>query len=100
MTKVNKVVQFQNIDIHINIGKNDDDYISLTDMARFKNPDEPKDVVKNWMRTRFTVEFLGGWELQNNPEFKGIEFDSFMAESGNNAFTLSPEKWITTTNAI
>jgi hypothetical protein len=74
-------------------------YISLTDIARNKNADEPKDVVKNWMRSRTTVEFLGLWEQLNNPEFKGVEFDSFLFEAGSNSFTLSPSKWIEATNA-
>lgn len=76
-----------------------EDFISLTDIARNKNAEEPKDVVKNWMRSRTTVEFLGIWEQLNNPDFKGVEFDSFMYEAGNNSFTLSPSKWIETTNA-
>ncbi len=78
----------------------ENDYISLTDIARYKNPDEPKDVVKNWMRNRSTIEFLGLWEKLNNPDFKGVEFDSFVHEAGANAFTLSPRKWISATNAI
>lgn len=76
-----------------------EDYISLTDIARNKNADEPKDVVKNWMRSRTTIEFLGLWEQLNNPDFKGVEFDSFLFEAGSNSFTLSPSKWIETTNA-
>ncbi|HUW26064.1 MAG TPA: KilA-N domain-containing protein [Gallionella sp.] len=76
------------------------DFISLTDIARVKNPDEPKDVVKNWLRTRSTVEFLGLWEKINNPDFKGVEFDSFKVEAGSNSFTLSPSKWIAATGAI
>jgi len=76
-----------------------EDYISLTDIARNKNADEPKDVVKNWMRSRTTIEFLGLWEQLNNPDFKGVEFDSFMHEAGSNSFTLSPSKWIEATNA-
>jgi hypothetical protein len=79
---------------------NGNDFISLTDIARYKNPDEPKDVVKNWMRSRSTLEFLGLWEQLNNPDFKGVEFDSFIHEAGANAFTLSPQKWVETTNAI
>ena len=66
------------------------DYISLTDIARYKNAEEPKDVVKNWLRIRDTIEFLGLWEVIHNPDFKGVEFDSFKNESGTNAFTLSP----------
>ncbi len=78
----------------------DDDFICLTDIARYRNPDEPKDVVKNWMRSRSTIEFLGLWETLNNPNFKGVEFDSFKHAAGSNAFTLSPQKWIASTNAI
>jgi hypothetical protein len=74
-------------------------YISLTDIARYKNPVEPKDVVKNWMRSRTTIEFLGLWEQLNNPDFKGVEFDSFLYEAGSNSFTLSPSKWIEATHA-
>ncbi len=80
--------------------KNKLDYISLTDIARHKNPSEPKDVVKNWMRSKTTIEFLGLWEKIHNPDFKGVEFDSFMYQAGGNAFVLSPSKWIETTNAV
>ena len=71
-----------------------EDYISLTDIARIKNPAEPKDVVKNWLRSRSTIEFLGIWESLNNENFKGVEFDSLLFEAGSNSFTLSPSKWI------
>jgi hypothetical protein len=81
----------------IKVGK--ENYISLTDIARNKNAEEPKDVVKNWMRSKATIEFLGIWEQLNNPEFKGVEFDPLIYEAGSNAFTLSPSKWIATTNA-
>ena len=76
------------------------DYISLTDIARNKNKNEPKDVVKNWMRSKSTIEFLGLWEQINNTSFKGVEFDSFKNEAGSNSFTLSPSKWIENTNAV
>lgn len=76
-----------------------DDFISLTDIARNKNAEEPKDVVKNWMRSRTTIEFLGLWKQINNPDFKGVEFDTFLFEPGRNSFTLSPSKWIEATNA-
>ena len=77
-----------------------EDYISLTDIARYKNPTEPKDAIKNWMRSHNTIEFIGLWECLNNSNFKGVEFDSFKQQSGSNHFTLSPQKWINTTNAI
>lgn len=76
------------------------DYISLTYIARYKNVHEPKDVVKNWLRVIDTIEFLGLWETIHNPNFKGVEFDSFRKEAGTNAFTLSPQRWIENTNAI
>lgn len=60
------------------IGK--EDYISLTDIARYRS-DEPKDVVKNWLRSKSTIEFFGLWEQMNNPNFKGVEFDSFKNEA-------------------
>lgn len=74
--------------------RKEEDYISLTGIARYKNPDEPKDAIKNWMRSRSTIEFLGLWERLNNPDFKGVEFDSFKQQAGSNHFTLSPQKWI------
>lgn len=80
--------------------ESEQDYISLTDIARYKNSDSPKDVIKNWLRNKDTIEFLGLWERINNPNFKGVEFDSFMGEAGKNAFVLSPQKWIENTNAI
>jgi hypothetical protein len=78
----------------------DENYISLTDIARRKNPYEPKDVVKNWMRLRSTIDYLGLWEQLNNSDFKGVEFDTFRKESGTNAFTLTPQRWIEATKAI
>ena len=80
--------------------KNADDYISLTDIAKYKNSDSPADVIKNWIRSRSTIEFLGLWERMNNPDFKLVEFDQFKNEAGANAFVLSPQKWISSTNAI
>lgn len=77
---------------------NEDDYISLTDIAKFKTL-EPFIVVCNWMRNRNTIEYLGIWETLYNPNFKPIEFDRFRNEAGLNAFTMSPQKWIDTTNA-
>ena len=75
------------------------DYISLTDIARYKS-DEPFIVINNWLRSKDTIEFLGLWESMNNINFKPIEFDRFKNEAGSNAFTLSPQKWIEKTNAI
>ena len=78
---------------------NENDYISLTDIARYKS-DDPYIVINNWMRNRNTIEYLGMWETLFNPAFKPIEFDRFKSEAGLNAFTLSPQKWISSTDAI
>lgn len=75
-------------------------YICLTDIARYKNTTAPADVVKNWMRLRSTIDFLGLWEQLHNPDFKLVDFDQFKIDSGSNAFTLSPQQWIKSTNAI
>jgi len=80
--------------------KNEQDFISLTDIARYKNPLEPKDVVKNWMRNYNTVEYLGLWEKLNNPNFNGVSFDPIEKQAWKNAFTLSPTKWIESVSAI
>lgn len=76
---------------------NGEDYICLTDMVR---GEEGKDHIKNWMRNRNTVEFLGVWEQMHNPNFKGVEFDTFRREAGLNNFTLTPKKWVEATDAI
>ena len=86
-------------DIAVLSNGNSDDYISLTDIARYKS-DAPDDVIKNWMRNRDTIEFLGLWEQLNNPEFKPVEFDGFRTQAGSNAFTMSPKKWIDGTGAV
>ena len=76
------------------------DYICITDIARQKNAQEPKDVVKNWMRQKNTLEYLGLWEKLYNPNFKGVEFDPLLAEAGSNSFTRSPTRWVELTAAI
>ena len=77
---------------------NNDDYISLTDIAKFKT-DDTSAVIGNWMRNRNTIEYLGVWETLYNPVFKPLEFEGFKKDAGLNAFTMSPQKWIETTNA-
>ena len=101
MSKAKKeIIEAKGFAIQIYTEDFKNDYISLTDIARYKNVHEPKDVVKNWLRVRDTIEFLGLWETIYNPNFKGVEFDSFRKEAGTNAFTLSPQRWIEKTNAI
>lgn len=79
---------------------NENDYISLTDLARYVNPEEPKIPIQTWMRNKNVVSFLGLWEKLHNNNFKGIEFTTFENEAGKNSFYLSPQKWIKQTNAI
>ena len=76
------------------------DFICLTDIARFKNPEFPADVVRNWMRSKMTVAFLGLWEQLHNPDFNMVEFDQFKNEAGTNSFVLPPQVWIERTGAI
>lgn len=99
--KVEGLIHANGVDISVvtTVGS-EEDYISLTDIARHKNPEFPADVVKNWLRIRSTIEFLGLWEQLNNPEFKLVEFDQFKTDAGSNAFVLSPQKWIKETGAI
>lgn len=87
--------------IEISLVKNQaEDYISLTDMARFKDMERTNYIIQNWMRTRYTIEFVGLWEKLHNPNFKSIEFDAFRNEAGSNSFILTPQRWIEATNAI
>ena len=79
---------------------NEDDYISITDIAKYKDNVEANDIIRNWLRNRNTIEFLGIWEQLNNPYFKPVEFEGFKKEAGLNSFTMSPTKWIKSTNAI
>ena len=80
---------------------NEEDYICLTDMAKAKKGDNrAADVIKNWLRTRTTIEFLGTWEKLYNPNFKVVEFDNFKNEAGLPTFVLSPKQWTEKTNAI
>ena len=99
MSIVKGIINANGIDIRVS-STNESDYISLTDIARKRNPEFPADVVKNWMRSRSTIEFIGLWEQLNNPDFKLVEFDQFKQEAGSNAFVLTPQKWISATIAI
>jgi hypothetical protein len=82
------------------ISKREEDYICLTDIARYKDSDRTDDLIRNWLRNRNTIEFLGIWEQLNNPDFKPVEFDGFRKQAGLNSFTLTPSQWIERTNAI
>lgn len=76
------------------------EYICITDIARFKNGDHTDDLIRNWLRNRNTIEFLGIWEQLNNPDFKPVEFDGFKKQAGLNSFTLTPKQWIESTSAV
>ncbi|KKQ14232.1 MAG: hypothetical protein US30_C0003G0058 [Candidatus Moranbacteria bacterium GW2011_GWF2_36_839] len=80
--------------------KNEGDYISLTDMAKYKDPERTDYIIQNWMRNYSTIEFLGIWERINNPNFNPIEFDGFKNKAGSNSFSLTPTRWISAVNAI
>ena len=77
-----------------------DDYISLTDIAKHKDGSDANEIIRNWLRNRNTIEFLGTWEKIYNDDFKPLEFDGFRKEAGLNTFTLSTKKWVESTNAI
>lgn len=77
-----------------------DDYISLTDIAKYKDSENPRFLIQNWLRSRSTVEFLGIWESINNYDFNRVEFEAVKNQAGSNSFVLTPTKWIETTKAI
>ena len=90
---MNKKIKVLGTEIALSSQKKED-YISLTYIARYKNPEHPADVIRNWTRYKDTIEFLGLWERINNPDFKVVEFDQFRNQAGSNSFVLSPQKWI------
>ena len=101
MSKIKKeTIEAKGFTIQVYTEDFKNDYVSLTDIARYKNKEEPNVVVANWMRNYSTIEYLGIWERLNNPNFKPVEFEGFLKEAGSNAFTLSPKKWSEITNAI
>lgn len=95
----NKKIAVQGVDVIFYKEKNVD-FISLTDIARYKDTHHTDDIIKNWMRNRNTIELLGFWEQMHNPDFKPVEFDGFRKQAGLNSFVMTPKKWIETTNAI
>ncbi len=94
-----KKIRVGETEIAILLLPDQNDYICLTDMARFKDND-PADIIAHWMRNRNTLEYLGLWETLHNPDFKPTEFEGFRSEAGLHSFTMSPKKWIDGTNAI
>jgi len=82
------------------ITQNEGDYLSLTDIARYRDAERTDYIIQNWLRNRNTIEFLGIWERLNNPGFNPIEFDGFRKQAGLNSFTLTAKQWIKKTGAI
>lgn len=100
MSKAKKsTIEVQGASVAV-ISQNQQDTICLTDIAKFKNPDHPDDVIRNWLRNRNTVEFLGVWERLNNPGFNPVEFDGIRMQTGLNSFVLTPKQWIKKTGAV
>lgn len=94
-----KKIEVKGIPIAVISGR-EEDYLSLTDIARYKNSDHSDDLIRNWLRNRNTLEFVGIWEQLNNPAFNPVEFDGIRSQAGLNSFTLTPKQWIGATNAI
>ena len=96
-----KILQVQNTHIAVVSSNNEDDYICITDIAKTKESDSrAADIIKNWIRSRATLEFLGTWEQMYNPNFKVVKFDHFKMQAGLPSFVLSPGTWAEKTNAI
>ena len=101
MNKDNIKAQMVVKDQVINLIRIDDkEFISLTDLARYADEDDPRYPIQNWMRNKDVISYLGLWESIHNENFKGVEFDTFKNEAGSNKFKISPQKWIRETNAI
>ena len=94
-----ETIHAKGVEIGIYTTDFENEYISLTDIARYKS-DDPTAVIQNWMRNRDVIEFLGLWEILHNADFKPLEFEGFKNQAGANAFTMSPSKWINGVNAI
>lgn len=99
MSKKNNKIEVKGISVAI-VHQQQDDYISITDIARFKDANRTDYIIQNWLRTRNTIEFLGIWERLYNPDFNPIEFEGFRKQAGLNSFVLTSKQWITKTNAI
>ena len=99
MTPKNKKIDVQGREVVINT-VNNEDYISITDIAKYKDEKRTDYIIQNWLRNRNTIEFLGIWEKLNNPNFNPIEFEGFRNQAGLNSFVLTSKKWIEATNAI
>ncbi|AVQ21942.1 KilA-N domain-containing protein [Fusobacterium necrophorum] len=101
MAKVKKeTMEAKGFSIQIYTEDFKNEYISLTDIAKYRNTDDPRFVIQNWMRNRNTLEFIGLWEVLNNKNFNRVQFDTFRKDAGLNRFIMTPQKWMDSTNAI
>ena len=101
MSKIKSdILHVKGIDVGIYTEDYRNEYISLTDIARYRNSDDPRFAIQNWMRNRNTIEFLGLWKSLHNPSFNRVQFDTFKTEAGLNRFIMTPSKWIEQTGAI
>ena len=94
-----KTIEVNDITVQIKTNKNNDDFICLTDMAKFKG-NETGIIIAHWLTTKYTIEFLGGWEEMHNPNFNLTEFRNIRNEVGSNGFIVSSSRWIKAVNAI
>jgi hypothetical protein len=96
----NKTINVKGTEIIILSENTKDEFISLTGIARYRDAERSDYILQNWLRTKSTIEFVGLWEQFNNPNFNSIEFDGIKNMAGSNSFSLTPKRWIETTNAI
>jgi hypothetical protein len=96
----NKIINVKGTEIVVLTENNKDEYISLTDIARYRDEERSDYILQNWLRTKSTIEFVGLWEQFNNTNFNSIEFDGIKNQAGSNSFSLTPKRWIEATNAI
>ena len=97
---VKEVIHANGIDIRIYTTDFQNEYISLTDIAKYKNSEDPRFVIQNWMRNRDTIEFLGLWEILSNPNFNRVQFEAVKKDAGLNRFVMTPTKWCEEMNSI
>ena len=99
-SEIHSVIHAKNTEISVITTTEKEDYISITDIAKYRDAANPRFIIQNWMRNRNTIDFLGLWEELNNPDFNRVEFEAVRQEAGYNSFVLTPQKWISSTNAI
>jgi len=99
MKTVTETIHAQGIEIGIYTTDFENEFLSLTDIAKYRNEDDPRFVIQNWMRNRNTIEFLAVWEILHNPDFNRVQFEAVKNEAGLNRFVMTPTKWIEQMNA-